>query len=281
MKFFRESKGQSIVEFVLLLGFAASISYYAIESGLLDSVASLYSPAAKVLRAVDHYRSYNIPVAIAQIEEIQSNGHYNQGNSGANQMNYKRGVIRSGWVDKFEDDANRSEVKNLRDEIGASQWSYLNGIGNAYKPTPSSNGYYRGDVGLYWTTDTLKMSMLTSQSTAESSNYSKELVLQYFYSTITGKYYVIKNYAWVNQGDVDNHIALSGFHQQYNKPAGYFAEGCVNGFDTLADAKELFEQIRKVNGYSVVFYPGSFNLENDVYAGDYLISGDKFVYTGH
>ena len=193
-------------------------------------------------------------------------------------MNYKRGVIRSGWVDKFEEDANRTEIKNLRDEIGASQWSYLNGIGNAYKDKPSSSGYYRGDVGLYWTTDTLKISMLTSQSTAESSNYSKELVLQYFYSTITGKYYVIKNYAWVNQGDVGNHIALSGFHQQYNKPAGYFVEGCVDGFDTLADAKELFEKIRKENGYSVVFYPGAFNLENDVYAGDYLISGNQYVY---
>lgn len=281
MKFIRESKGQSIVELVLLLGFAASILFYVTGNGLLDAVASIYPPAAKILRAVDHYRSYNIPVAIAQIEEIQSNGNYNESSAGANHMNYKRGVIRSGWVDKFEEDANRTEIKNLRDEIGASQWSYLNGIGNAYKDKPSSSGYYRGDVGLYWTTDTLKTSMLTSQSTAESSNYSKELVLQYFYSTITGKYYVIKNYAWVNQGDLENHIALSGFHQQYNKPAGYFVEGCVDGFDTLADAKELFEQIRKENGYSVVFYPGAFSLENDVYAGDYLISNDKFVYTGH
>lgn len=281
MKFFRKSKGQSIVELAVLLGFVASISYCVTNSGLLDSVAALYQPAAKILRAVDHYRTYNIPVAIREIEEIQSNGNYNESSAGANHMNYKRGVIRSGWVDKFEDDANRTEIKNLRDELGASQWSYLNGIGSAYQNKPSSKGYYRGDVGLYWTTDTLKDSMLTSQSTSESSNYSKELVLQYFYSTITGKYYVIKNYAWVNQGDLNNHIALSGFHQQYNKPAGYFVEGCVDGYDTFADAKEVFEQVRKNNGYSVVFYPGAFNLTNDVYAGDYLISGDKYVYTGH
>lgn len=281
MKLFRKSKGQSLVEVALILGFVAAISYYAVEIGFLDSSASLFSPAAKILRAVDHHRTYNIPIAITEIEEIQSNGHYNQGNSGANQMNYLRGVIRSGWVDKFEEDANRTEIKKLRDELGASQWSYLNGKGTAYKPTPSSSGYYRGDVGMYWTTDTLKTTMLTSQSTAESSNYSKELVLQYFYSTITGKYYVIKNYAWVNQGDLANHIALAGFHQQYNKPAGYFVEGCVDGFDTLADAKEVFEQVRKDNGYSVVFHPGAFNLDNDVFAGDYLISGDKFVYTGH
>ena len=69
MNFFRKSKGQSIVEFALILGFVASISYYAIENGILDSVASLYPPAAKILRAVDHYRSYNIPVAIAQIRK--------------------------------------------------------------------------------------------------------------------------------------------------------------------------------------------------------------------
>ena len=54
MNFFRKSKGQSIVEFALILGFVASISYYAIENGILDSVASLYPPAAKILRAVDH-----------------------------------------------------------------------------------------------------------------------------------------------------------------------------------------------------------------------------------
>ena len=274
-RFLFSNKGQSVVEFSLILAFVAVISYGAIKTGILDSLRGLYPPAEKVLYAVDHYRSYDVPLVISDIESIQANGNYSEG-GGANRMEYTRGVIRSGWVEKFEEDYNLSEIKNLRDEVGATQWSYLNGVGSAYKDEPTYGNYYRGDVGLYWTTETLRMSTLTAHSTSEGYNYSNELVLQYFYSTKTKKYYVIKNYVWVNQGDTVNHIALTGLHILSNKPSGYFVEGCYEGFDTLAEAKELFERVRSENGYSVIFTMDSLK-ETDLFAGDYLLVGDEYV----
>ena len=269
-------KGQGLVEFALVLAFCAAILYGADTFGLRSAVAGLYPPGAEVLRKIEHFKEYDITVAIRDIESFQKNGHY-QVAASANQMHYNRGYIRSGWVDKFEEDANRTEIKRLRDELGASQWTYLNGLGSNYKDMPHVNGYYTGDLGMYWTSDTLRASMLTVNSTVEKSNFSNELVLQYFYSSISGKYYVIKSYVWINQGDVANHVALSGLHLTYNKPAGYFVEGCYEGFDTIGEAKELFERVREANGHSVIF-PGTPS-ETDVCATDYLMVGNEFKHT--
>ena len=170
---------------------------------MMDALYTLYPPGVKVLREIDHFRNYDVNVAIRDIESFQKNGHY-QVAASANQMHYNRGYIRSGWVDKFAEDANREEMVRVRDELGAAQWTYLNNLGSVYSDKPDSNHYYRGDIGIYWTTDTLRASDVTSHGTSEKSNYSNELVLQYFYSTLTNKYYVIKNYVWVNQGDVAN-----------------------------------------------------------------------------
>lgn len=271
MCFIRSCKGQSLVEFALLFGFVAFVLLGA--SGFKDAVAGLYPPGVEELRRIDDFKAYDVQVAVRDIESFQENGHYSVAAT-ANQMHYKRGYIRSGWVDKFSDDASREEMVRLHDELGASQWTYLNNKGSVYFDVPTSKGYYRGDIGLYWTTDTLKSSMLTSFNTAESSNYSKELVLQYFYSSITGRYYVIKSHVWVNQGDVANHIALSGLHQTYKKPAGYFVDGCVDGFASVVEAKAVFEEARKDNGYSVIFSDGP--SDGDLFAGDYLLVGDKF-----
>ena len=274
-KYFNET-GQGLVEFALVLAFCAAVLYGADTFGLRTAIAGLYPPGAKVLREIDHFKDYDVNIAIRDIESFQKNGNYQEAAT-ANHVHYERGYIRSGWVDKHPNDANREKIKQLRDELGASQWTYLNGLGKNYNNKPSTNGYYIGDLGMYWTTDTLRASMLTVNSTAESSNFSNELVLQYFYSTISGKYYVIKSYVWVNQADVANHVALSGLHLTYKKPAGYFVEGCYEGFDTIAEAKELFERTREANGYSVIFRDGP--IESDVCATDYLMVGNEFKHT--
>ena len=268
----RNQKGQGLVEFALILAFIAAVFGFA-KSGMMDALYTLYPPGVKVLREIDHFRNYDVNVAIRDIESFQKNGHY-QVAASANQMHYNRGYIRSGWVDKFAEDANREEMVRVRDELGAAQWTYLNNLGSVYSDKPDSNHYYRGDIGIYWTTDTLRASDVTSHGTSEKSNYSNELVLQYFYSTLTNKYYVIKNYVWVNQGDVANHLALTGLHQTYNKPDGYFVEGCYEGFDNISDAKRLFEKVRAENGYSVIFREGP--AEDDVCAKDYPYKDGAF-----
>ena len=93
---------------------------------------------------------------------------------------------------------------------------------------------------------------------------------------------------WLNQGDVANHIALAGFHQQYFKPAGYFVAkrdengeiiaGGTEGFSTLADAKELFEEVRRNNDYTVVFQEADTeSILFDIPAGDYVIVNNAYA----
>lgn len=285
MKFLNYRKGQGIVEFAMVLAFVAAIGLFARDGGLQDAIVQLFEPAAKILRAVDHHSTYDVAESVEKIKSIQKNGNYSYNNT-SNGIHYNRGMIRSGWVDKTagtaKDDTQITEIKNLYDELGATQWSYLNGLGNNYKSTPSNKGLYTGDVGIYWTVEVLSQHTITANGIKEKENYSKELVLQYFYSSVTKKYYVIKSYVWINQGDVDNRIALGGLHQHWEKPAGYFVEGCVDGFDTFAEAKELFERARRENGYSVIFDLSDVeNNGSDVSAANYLInsSGNKFVYT--
>lgn len=258
-------KGQGLVEFALLLGFVAAV-FAASKTGLLNAAGSVFGPAAEVLGAVDHYRTFDVMPSIEDIMVMQYNGNY-QTQVGANHIHYNRGQIRSGWVDVHPEDAARPEVAKLYNELGASQWTLYNGLGTMYKDQPHTGGFYNGDKGLFWTVEDLYGKGLVLNSTSENVNYSKQLVLQYFYSTVTGRYYVIKSHVWMNQGDVSNHIALGGLHQAYGKPPGYFVEGCTDGFATLMEAKVLFERVREENGGSVIF--ANPDLEHDTSAKDH------------
>ena len=263
-KYLRE-KGQGLVEFALLLGFCAVV-FGGSKLGLLEAAQSVFEPAAKILFAIDHQRTFDVVPGIEAVTAIQTNGHYHQGNAGANNINYERGMMRSGWVDQYAQDASEPEIAKLYTELGATQWTVYTGVNtkNMYSMKPTKGKLYMGEKGMFWTVQELSTLGLTSFSTAESYNYSNELVLQYFYSSFTHKYYVIKSRVWLNQKDTVNHVALGGLHVQHQKPAGYFVEGCLDGFDTLLEAKQLFEKVRAANGGSVVFLQP--DLENDVSA---------------
>lgn len=272
----RNKKGQSIVEFAMLLAFVAVIGLFARDGGLLDDVGSVFDPAAYVLEKVDHYRTFDVAPSIDSVIGIQTNGNYKQGNAGANNVNYLRGMMRSSWVDKNPTDAAQPEIANLYEELGATQWTVYTGAGSGYTanlatlPKPNDGKIYYGDKGIMWTVQELGNAGLTPNNAQEGINYSNELVLQYFYSTVTHKYYVIKSRVWVNQRDTANGIALGGFHQQQTKPAGYFVDGCLDGFDTLLDAQKLFERVLKENGGSVVFLEA--DPEHDVSAENHVFT---------
>ena len=187
----RNKNGQSIVEFAILLAFVVVIGLFARDGGLQDAIESVFEPAAKILYAIDHNANYDVQIPVNTIKDLQNNtNHYNQGANAPGGVNYIRGMMRSGWVDKYSDDASVPKIKELADEVGATQWSYLNGYvredgwTNYVDDSNTQFGIDKKDVGLYWTSQELKSTDLTRHPGATSTDayYSEELVLQYFYS---------------------------------------------------------------------------------------------------
>ena len=333
MKHISNEKGQGLVAYAIILAFALISGLLARNAGLLEAASALFIPTERVLAEIEHHRTFDVSPAAALLSSEELFKNYTDPKNAANKVNWERGMVRSGWVEAegHEDDAQIKEIKDLADEVGATQWSFLTGVAQNYwnqkyydeekkqwvnyshnksghldleyavNNLDDDAGMYIGDKGLYWTVQELEKFTLTAHSTQEKYNYSEELVLQYFYSAYTNKYYVIKSHVWLNQGDVANHIALAGFHQQYFKPAGYFVAkrdengeilaGGTEGFSTLAEAKELFEEVRRNNmdtsgQYSVVFTeattdpatdPGTTSTLFDIPAGDYVIVNNAYA----
>jgi len=320
MKHLSNEKGQGLVAYGIILAFALIAGLIGRNTGLLEGAGALFIPTERVLWELDHHRTYDVAPAADLLSSEELFKNYTDGANDANKINWQRGMVRSGWVEAegHEDDAQIKLIKDLADEVGATQWSFLTGVAQNYwnqkyydeekkqwvnyghnksgkldleyavNNLDDDAGMYIGDKGLYWTVQELEKFTLTAHSTKEKYNYSEELVLQYFYSSYTHKYYVIKSHVWLNQGDVANHIALAGFHQQYFKPAGYFVAkrdengeiiaGGTEGFSTLADAKELFEEVRRNNGYTVVFQEADTeSILFDIPAGDYVIVNNAYA----
>ena len=69
MKKYLSCKGQSLVEFALLLAFVACV-FAVPKSGLLDAIGSVFDPAAKVLGAIDHYRTFDVVPGMNEVLAI-------------------------------------------------------------------------------------------------------------------------------------------------------------------------------------------------------------------
>ena len=84
---------------------------------------------------------------------------------------------------------------------------------------------------------------------------SDQQVLSYYYDDKTKTYYVIKNYVWMNQGDVKNTkskgLALSARSAEWGKPAGEI----VGSASTYAEAQKIYNSAKSGNNGSVVFAP--------------------------
>ena len=260
----RKKKGQSIVEFAMLLAFVTIIGLFAKDGGLQSAIESVFEPAAKILYAIDHYNFYDVQESVNTIKDLQNNtDHYNKGANAPGGVNYIRGMMRSGWVDKYPEDASVQKIKELADEVGATQWSYLNGYvkengwTNYVDDSNTQHGIDKKDVGLYWTVQELKTGDVTitpNHTNNSDTYYSEQLVLQYYYSEEEKRYYVILSHVWVEQSDLNNtnKIALGGLHKQYYKPEGKYI-GNTAGYATLGEAKEVFETVRIANNYNVIF----------------------------
>ena len=282
----RNKKGQSIVEFAMLLAFVTLIGLFARDGGLLDAASSVLGPAKEILYKIDHYRSYdlNAPIydAISGIVKVQD--YYKEGgdNPRDNQRNFRRGMVRSGWIDDEPpkdsngNNYNLSLINTLRDELGAAQWTYLNSVNETSTGHAINAGNYTDDFkGFYWTVRELTMDDgLTAYAHNTKNNFSNEKVLQYFYhydeNTKEGLYFVIKSHVWIEQKDVENQVALGALGKQYSKPAGVYVQMDANGtltdvqadnntldktmgFKTLQEAKTVFEAALAENNGKLVF----------------------------
>lgn len=238
--FYKNSqKGQDLVEYALMLAIIIGIGWgiYS-QTGVADSIKNVFGNASSLMEtAKKNTGTFDIDAAMKRLDEMQKG--YNSGKW----FDYKRGLFSSVWLNP--DDAADDQVKSLASELGATMWTYYNGL------NPNKRGYLESGV-LYWTTENLDSVQLQRNANTPGNNWSKETVLSYRYDRDTGTYSVIKNHVWLDQPGADgkNYKGLAQLSGEYNKPAG---EKIGPSYHTYAEAQQAYEQAKKANNNSVVF----------------------------
>ena len=177
---------------------------------------------------------------LKRLDEIQK-GYLGNGYN----IDYKRGVFSSLWIKT--DDATDDKVKSLASELGATMWTYYNGLNTA----PNKLGPDGG--GLYWTTEKdFDSAKLTYDANDKGRGWSKETVLSYRYDTNTGKYSVIENRAWLYQLGADGQKTHNGLAQkpfEYGKPAGT----TLGTYDTYEEAQKKYNEVKTAHGGKYIY----------------------------
>ena len=176
---------------------------------------------------------------LKRLDEIQT-GYLGNGYG----IDYKRGVFSSLWI-KTEDAAD-DKVKSLASELGATMWTYYNGLNTGSNKLGPDGG------GLYWTTEDLDSAKLTYDANDKGRGWSKETVLSYRYDTKTGKYSVIENRAWLYQLGADGQKTHNGLAQlpvEYGKPEGT----TLGEYSTYEDAKKKYNEVKAQHGGNYIY----------------------------
>ena len=231
--FYKNSqKGQDLVEYALMLAIIIGIGWgiYS-QTGVADSIKNVFGNASSLMEtAKKNTGTFDMEAVLKRLDEIQK-GYLGNGYN----IDYKRGVFSSLWI-KTEDAAD-DKVKSLASELGATMWTYYNGLNTA----PNKLGPDGG--GLYWTTEDLSSAPLTPEG---NTTYSKETVLSYRYDPSTG-YSVIENRAWLNQIGRDgerNHNALAQAPAEFGKPPATV----IGTSTTYEGAKKIYEDAKTAHG---------------------------------
>lgn len=233
--FYKNSqKGQDLVEYALMLAIIIGIGWgiYS-QTGVADSIKNVFGNASSLMETAKKQGvNLNWDEIVQCLRKVQSNGNYNENPQSG--MNYTRGMIQSGWL--TNEDKQNSTIGKLASELGATMWTYYNGLNTAPYKLGSEGG------GLYWTTEDLS-SGLTPDGKA---GYSKETVLSYRYDPSTGQYSVIKNRVWLNQIGRDGtftHNALAQEPAEFNKPPATL----IGTAYTYEDAKKIYEDAKNAH----------------------------------
>lgn len=225
--FYKNSqKGQDLVEYALMLAIIIGIGWgIYTQTGLSDSIKNVFGNASSLMEtAKKNTGTFDIDAAMKRLDEMQKG--YNSGKW----FNYNRGLFSSVWLNP--DDAADDKVKSLASELGATMWTYYNGLN-------PNNKFGLGGGGLYWTTE---KDFDSTKLTDEGKGWSKQTVLSYYYNPKDKTYSVIENRAWLNQpgSDRKNHNGLAQLPVEHQKPEG----NVLGTYDTYAKAQEKYNAVK-------------------------------------
>lgn len=225
--FYKNSqKGQDLVEYALMLAIVIGVGWgiYS-QTGVADSIKNVFGNASSLMEtAKKNTGTFDIDAAMKRLDEMQKG--YNSGKW----FNYNRGLFSSVWLNP--DDAADDKVKSLASELGATMWTYYNGLN-------PNNKFGPGGGGLYWTTE---KDFDSTKLTDEGKGWSKQTVLSYYYNPKDKTYSVIENRAWLNQpgSDRKNHNGLAQLPVEHQKPEG----NVLGTYDTYAKAQEKYNAVK-------------------------------------
>ena len=226
MAYRKNQKGQDLVEYALMLAIVIGIGWgiYS-QTGVADSIKNVFGNVSSLMEtAKKNTGTFDIDAAMKRLDEMQKG--YNSGKW----FNYNRGLFSSVWLNP--DDAADDKVKSLASELGATMWTYYNGLN-------PNNKFGPGGGGLYWTTE---KDFDSTKLTDEGKGWSKQTVLSYYYNPKDKTYSVIENRAWLNQpgSDRKNHNGLAQLPVEHQKPEG----NVLGTYDTYAKAQEKYNAVK-------------------------------------
>lgn len=238
MAYRKNQKGQDLVEYALMLAIIIGIGWgIYTQTGLADSIKNVFGNASALMEATKKDTgTFDMDAVLKRLDEIQK-GYPGHGYD----IDYGRGFFSSLWI-KTEDAAD-DKVKSLASELGATMWTYYNGLNTASNKLGPDGG------GLYWTTEDLGSTKLTQD---EAGGWSKETVLSYWYDTKTGQYSVIENRVWLNQIGADGEKTHNGLAQQpveFGKPAGT----TLGTYKTYQEAQQKYNEVKEQHGGKYIY----------------------------
>ena len=231
--FYKNSqKGQDLVEYALMLAIIIGIGWgiYS-QTGVADSVKNVFGNASSLMEtAKKNTGTFDIDAAMKRLDEMQKG--YNSGKW----FDYKRGLFSSVWLNP--DDVADDQVKSLASELGATMWTYYNGLN-------PNNQFGPDGGGLYWTTE---KDFDSKTLTKEGNGWSQQTVLSYYYDPKDKTYSVIENRAWLNQlgSDGKTHNGLAQLPVEHHKPKG----NVLGTYSTYEAAQQRYNEVKNAQkGY--------------------------------
>ena len=241
MAYRKNQKGQDLVEYALMLAIVIGIGWgIYTQTGLADSIKNVFGNASSLMEtAKKNMGTFDMEAVLKRLDEIQK-GYVGNGYN----IDYKRGGFSSLWIQT--EDAADDKVKSLASELGATMWTYYNGLNTGSNKLGPDGG------GLYWTTEDLDSAKLTYDANDKGKGWSKETVLSYRYDTKTGQYSVIENRVWLYQLGADGQKTHNGLAQQpfeYGKPAGT----TLGTFSTYEEAQKKYKEVKAQQGGNYIY----------------------------
>lgn len=239
MAYRKNQKGQDLVEYALMLAIIIGIGWgIYTQTGLADSIKNVFGNASSLMETVKkNTGTFDIDAVLNRLKEIQTD--YPGNGYG---IDYNRGLFSSVWL-KTEDAAD-DKVKSLASELGATMWTYYNGLNTASNKLGPDGG------GLYWTTENLDSVTLMKDP---NGKWSKETVLSYRYdpNNKQNPYSVIENRVWLGQPGADGqkHNGLAQLPVEFGKPAGT----TLGMYSTYEEAQKKYNEVKAQQGGKYIY----------------------------